>query len=103
MMLYIVLGRTPEGGRPIAAFSSRERALLFVDERALDARVLEAEVRGGYSFPAKVHAVVTAGPERDASPRIDLFADEAAARDAAGMPDAVHELAPDATSVENLH
>lgn len=103
MRLYVVLRRLAEGERPVAAFSSRERALLFVDERALDARVLEVTVRGEYGFPAKVHAVPSAGPAPEGPSTIDLFADAGAARDAAGTSGAVHELTPDATSVENVH
>ena len=68
MRLYVVLRRSREEERPMAAFSSRERALLFVDERALDARVVEVKVRGDYSFPSRVHAVSTLGPGRRRRP-----------------------------------
>jgi len=100
VLLFVVLSET-EGSHAVAVFSTRTRALTFIEERAVqNPRVEEVSLPGEYEYPAEVY-----GAHGGADPPrfIALFIDRAEAEAAAGAGGHVKTFRPDRKHVEDMH
>jgi len=100
VLLFVVLSET-EGSHAVAVFSTRARALTFIEERAVqNPRVDEVSLPDEYEYPAEVYGA-QGGP--DASQFVALFIDRAEAEAAAGAGGHVKTFRPDRKHVEDMH
>ncbi len=103
MHLYVVIGGEKEQ-KALAVFSTRERALTFVEERGVrNPLVQERPLSAGYAYPTDVYAAHELRPESDSLAFVDLFIDADEADAAAGERGMVLTLRPDNKAVEDIH
>lgn len=103
MQLYTVVGGK-EMAKAVAVFSTRERALTFIDERGVkNARVEEYALPAQYEYPAQVYAAHRYDSRKDAVVFSQLCASPERAREAAGDGGEVVALRPDGKPVEDIH
>lgn len=103
MQLFVVLSEI-EGTHAVAVFSTRERALTFVEERGIqNPRVEEASAPDEYKYPAEVYGAHAVLPDDDSSRFRGLFVHRAEADAAAGEGGHVVTFRPDRKHVEDMH
>lgn len=103
MQLYVVVGGAA-GKKAIAVFSTRERALTFIDERGVrHAQIEERELPAGYQYPDEVFAAHISQPEQNGLVFADLYIDAQEAEQAAGKGGAALTFRPDGKAVEDIH
>lgn len=103
MQLYTVVGGA-EAPTAVAVFSTRERALTFIDERGVrNARVEACTVPAQYRYPAEVYAAHVYDSRKGAIVFSELFVDADQAKESAGQDGQVVVLRPDGKAVENIH
>lgn len=103
MQLYVVVG-SDEGQKALAVYSTRERALTFIDERgAHHGQVIERSVPPGYQYPGEVYAAHTVHADEGTLVFADLFANPREAEEAAGADGKVLTFHPDGKAVEGMH
>lgn len=102
MQLHIVVSGG-DGEKAVAVFSTRDRALTFIDERGVrDARVEERALGAEYEYPAAVHAAHSIDQKTGLLVFAGVYAKPEVAAKAAGGGEVV-TLRPDAKQVENIH
>ncbi len=103
MLLFVVLSET-EGKHAVAVFSTRERALTFIEERGIQSpRVEQVSTPDEYEYPAEVYGAHAALGEDESSQFLGLFVQRAEADAAAGEDGLVVTFRPDRKHVEDMH
>ena len=103
MQLYIVVGGAA-GNKAMAVFSTRERAITFIDERGVrQAHIAERELPAGYQYPDEVYAAHVSQPEQNGPEFSELYIDAREAEEAAGEGGVVLTFRPDGKKVEDIH
>lgn len=102
-MLYAVVGGDDEQ-KILAIFSTRERALTFVEERGVkNALIHESTLPAGYEYPSNVYAAHEPLDREGALQFTGLFIDPEEARAAVGEAGKVLTFRPDLKHTEDIH
>ena len=102
-MLYSVVGGEDEQ-RALAIFSTRERALTFVEERGVkNALIHESTLPVEYEYPSDVYAAHETAGRKGPLQFAGLFIDPKEARAAAGKRGTVITIRPDLKHTEDIH
>ena len=103
MQLYIVVGGAA-GKKAVAVFSTRQRALTFIEERGVrNAQVEERQLPAGYQYPDEVHAAHVSRTGGNGLVFSGLFIDPLEAEQGAGEGGLVLTFRPDGKKVEDIH